>query len=95
MINHQLVAVAMTLPKRISPNCIGAGVKMNRKADCRAYFVYSQAHGAIARAFTETALADSVRAGAGKRYHHNLPVRAGQIALRSALHDLLMVEIPS
>lgn len=90
-IDHQLVAVAMTLPKRIDPNCYGAKVRQSRQANCRSYFLNTNAHHALVRAFAETALADSVRAGAGKRYHHNLPVRAGQIALRSALHDLLMV----
>jgi len=47
-------------------------------------------HYPMARVATELELCDTVRADAGKRYHHSLPVRAGQLALRCALVDLLV-----
>ena len=88
-----LQAMRVGLPRRPPENCLSKRYEGRPLPSVATLLLRPTLKVTTARVLTEVALMDSVRAGAGKRYHHGLPVRAGQIALRTACRDLLLASV--
>ena len=89
MIDRVFVMIKQ-LPRAVPSGTVAEEWRERGPSPLRDLVKKSELHHNLARVFTEMHLCDTVRADAGKRYHHSLPVKAGQLALRNALHDLLM-----
>jgi len=91
--NSLLQAMRSQLPRRIAADALSSKYEGKPLPSVDSMLVTPNLTTIVARVLVEVTLMDSVRAGAGKRYHHGLPVRAGQVALRTACRDLLLASV--
>lgn len=90
----RIVGVLKQLPRNVPTTSLAYAWRQRGRIPLNRLVETTELHHNLARVFAEMHLCDTVRADAGKRYHHSLPVKAGQLALRNALHDLLVCSWP-